>query len=183
MYQEATIYFNTAPNSIFKTSTGRLLYSIQRSIGSGIYSGNTNFVGNVLISDNDGVSWTLSGNTIVSPDSLNVEAGFYEQDGVITNYWRGRSGVVWNTISSNNGTTFGTASSLGLSAPNSYSNLKNYESESLILSKNLNVWDDCGGFNPRFLSLKGVSCFIRFLILSKYRYIRRMIFFWLDFMI
>lgn len=123
IHSEPDTYIQSASNRIFKTSTGRLLFPIQKNLRGGLSSISGVYEGEVLYSDNDGSTWDLMPYTIDSPDSLVAESGFYQIGSVVTMYWRSRSGVVFASNSIDNGDSFGTAYALGLAAPNSLTSI------------------------------------------------------------
>lgn len=112
-------YLNVAANRLFRASSGRLFYPVQVNQRGGFNSSVGVYEGKVLYSDDEGDNWAVMPYNIQSPDSLVVEAGFYEKNNMLTLYWRSRSGVVYAANSTDNGATFLSPYSTNLTAPNS----------------------------------------------------------------
>lgn len=134
IYSEPGKYFVVAADRIFKTSSGRLLYPIQRNVSGGLLSTSGVYEGKVLYSDNNGSTWDIFPYTIQSPDSLVGEAGIYQVKDTLIHYWRGRSGVVFAAKSTDDGATFSAAYSLRLMAPNSQSTLVYDSSHNVVIA-------------------------------------------------
>lgn len=116
-------YLNVAANRLFRASSGRLFYPVQVNQRGGFNSSVGVYEGKVLYSDDEGDNWSVMPYNIVSPDSLMVEAGFFEKNSVLTLYWRSRSGVVYGANSIDNGVTFSTPHLTGILAPNSQTSI------------------------------------------------------------
>lgn len=124
-------YYAPGGDRILKTHNGILLYPYNINTTPGDLSSQTgNYRGRLLVSYNDGTSWTnVSTFNNGSPDSLCVEAGLYQIDdtgGTIYYYYRTRSNDVYAVKANGSDTTFDQTHqiALGIGAPNTLTSIK-----------------------------------------------------------
>lgn len=115
-------YYNNFPNRIFRTNSGKLLYPFEKltpgAIGPSVSNG---FDPRMLVSTNNGSTWSYSTAIPVATDSGCVETGFYQRTGETRLYWYGRSfrkSLVYTAYSDDDGVTWTTPDYMNFSSPN-----------------------------------------------------------------
>lgn len=113
-------YVATVGNRVIRASSNRLYLPYNLNTSGGPESTTGTYVGKLLKSDDNGVTWSDMGVTWSAPDNLFVENGVQEADGTLYGYARGRSSYQWYTESTDGvtGTAWTAVASSGLPSPN-----------------------------------------------------------------
>lgn len=130
IYGEANKYYSPISDRIFITNTGRWLYSFNLNTNGILSSSGGTYVGKLLYSDNQGVTWNISGLTVngISANTIDllvVESGIYQlPSNKLVFYSRTRNGYVNMVESIDNGDTWGSPYSSTLTATNATVTIK-----------------------------------------------------------
>lgn len=162
-------YYAPAPDRIYKTTTGRLIYAFNRNTNPpNLGSALGNYVGMFLHSDDDGVTWTVNGTSgtsiVTSPDSFCGEPGIFREvptsayaaGEVLVCYYRTRSGFVYAARSSDDGATWAggpTSFSTGLEAQNSTTTIEYDSVHGIYVAATNKYWADNGYKNKMILAV------------------------------
>lgn len=138
LHQAAGEYYNNFPNRIFRTNSGKLLYPFEklRPGHAGPGDASVGFDPLMLISTNDGDTWTASTAIPTAVDTGTVETGFYQRPGESTVHFFGRSKrkyTAYHAESTNDAVTWNTPDYMNLFCPDAAVSIRYLRKQNLFI--------------------------------------------------
>ena len=164
IWEGGSNYAAPAPNRIYRTMSGRLLYPFNIALTGDLSSQTGTYQGRILKSDDDGVTWSLNAGIATAESNALFEPGIFKEykpdlaagysDNLIM-YYRTRNTKVGALRSTDDGATWSTIpDGVGLNAPNSMSTIYYSDTYKMYFAA-LNMYRATAG--PRITMLLATS--------------------------
>ena len=164
IWEGSTNYAAPAPNRIYRTMTGRLIYPFNIAMTADLGSQTGTYKGRILSSTDDGVTWSLNAGVASGEGDALFEPGIFREykpdlaagfsDNLIM-YYRTRNTKIGALRSTDDGATWSTIpDGVGLNAPNSMSTIYYSDTYKMYFAA-LNMYRATAG--PRITMLLATS--------------------------